>query len=169
VNSKPLHILLADDDVDDCNFFKRALEELPITTQLTMAHDGEQLTSYLAKNINCLPDTIFLDLSMPRKTGFECLTEIKQNERLKDIPVFVFSTSFTRDLNYERTLIGTLHSIGALEYIRKPGDFEQLKKSIHNALIKITEKKPLDGHMQMGSPLIQNAENVPNTSIKIQP
>jgi CheY-like chemotaxis protein len=169
VNSKQLHILLADDDDDDCIFFKKALEALPVPTRLTTVRDGEQLTKYLAKQSDALPDTIFLDLSMPRKTGFECLTEIKQNARLKDIPVFVFSTSFTRDLNYERNLIGTLHSIGALEYIRKPGDFEQLKKVIHNALIKITEKKPLEGHMQMGAAPVQNEEIIPNPSIKIQP
>ncbi len=140
MDSKKWHILLADDDIDDCLFFKKALEELSLTTRLTTLHDGEQLINYLNANIKDPPDAIFLDLSMPRKTGFECLTEIKQHAQFKDIPVFVFSTSFTRDLNYERTLIGTLSSIGAQEYIRKPGDFELLKKVIYNALVKVTDK-----------------------------
>ena len=139
-----LHVLLADDDTDDCAFFKKALEELPVFSRLTILHDGEQLTRYLAAPSEGLPDVIFLDLSMPRKTGFECLTEIKQNAKLKDIPVFVFSTSFTRDLTYERTLIGTLANIGAQEYLRKPGDFEQLKKVIHNALNKVTPKTAIN-------------------------
>ena len=136
MNSKQLHILLADDDDDDCNFFKKALGELPVSTSLTTVHDGEQLTKYLAQQTDRLPDAIFLDLSMPRKTGFECLTEMKQNVWQRDIPVFVFSTSFTRDLNYERNLIGTLHNLGALDIIRKPGDFEQLKKRFITHLSK---------------------------------
>ena len=145
MSAELLNVLLADDDTDDCIFFKKALEELSISTQLTIVHDGEQLTSYLAAHLEGLPDIIFLDLSMPRKTGFECLSEIKQNKELKDIPVFVFSTSFTRDLSYERDLIGALSNIGAEEYIRKPGDFEQLKKVIHNALNKVAAKTPVNG------------------------
>jgi CheY-like chemotaxis protein len=141
VTSKPLSILLADDDNDDCLFFKNAVAELPIASDLIAVHDGEQLIRRLVQNPDAMPDVIFLDLSMPRKTGFECLTEIKQNPNWKDIPVFVFSTSFTRDLNYERNLIGTLSMIGAEEYIRKPGDFEQLKQVIHKALLKVTDAK----------------------------
>jgi CheY-like chemotaxis protein len=141
VTTNPINILLADDDNDDCNFFKNATQELPIATALTAVYDGEQLINYLTLNSEGLPDVIFLDLSMPRKTGFECLSEIKQTEKWKDVPVFVFSTSFTRDLNYERNLIGTLSMIGAEEYIRKPADFEQLKQVIHMALIKVAQHK----------------------------
>ena len=139
--SKHINILLADDDNDDCTFFKKATQDLPIASFLTTVHDGEQLIKYLTLNPEGLPNVIFLDLSMPRKTGFECLAEIKQNQKWKDIPVFVFSTSFTRDLNYERNLMGTLSMIGAEEYIRKPGDFEQLKQVIHKALVKVAQDK----------------------------
>ena len=143
MTSKYLKVLLADDDTDDCTFFKNALKDLPIATNLTIVHDGEQLIRHLTQHPQDLPDLIFLDLSMPRKTGFECLSEIKQNEEWMGISVFVFSTSFTRDLNYERNLIGALALIGAEEYIRKPGDFEQLKQIIHKTLIKVTEEKSL--------------------------
>ena len=143
MTSKPLKVLLADDDIDDCTFFKNALADLPIATSLAIVHDGEQLMRHLTQHTQNLPDLIFLDLSMPRKTGFECLSEIKQHDDWKDIAVFVFSTSFTRDLNYERNLIGALSLIGAEEYIRKPGDFEQLKQIIHNTLIKVSTEKAL--------------------------
>jgi CheY-like chemotaxis protein len=141
VITEHINILLADDDNDDCTFFKNATIGLPVATHLTAVHDGEQLIRYLTKNTQSLPDVIFLDLSMPRKTGFECLNEIKQNPEWKDIPVFVFSTSFSRDLDYERSLINTLSMIGADEYIRKPGDFELLKQVIHKALIKVAQHK----------------------------
>jgi CheY-like chemotaxis protein len=135
----PLHILLADDDIDDCQFFKKALKEIPIATNLTIVHDGEQLMNYLSKHTNKLPDTLFLDLSMPRKTGFECLTEIKENASWKDIPVIVFTTSFS-SVDFEQSLVNILSTIGAQEYIRKPGGMQELKKIIHDSLIKVIEK-----------------------------
>ena len=140
----PLNILLADDDKDDRSFFEKALKEIPISTQIAMANDGEQLMEYLDKNSDNLPDIIFLDLSMPRKTGFECLAEIKENINLKDIPVIMFSTSYTRDVNYEQNMIHRLRGIGAEDYIRKPGDFEQLKQVIQQSLTKVIEKISLN-------------------------
>lgn len=141
----PLNILLADDDRDDRFFFEKALKEISIATHLTSVHDGEQLMNYLTDNSKHLPDILFLDLSMPRKTGFECLTEIKENEKLKSLPVLVFTTSFGRSTDFEKGLISTLSKIGAEEYIRKPGDFQQLKQIIHRALIKVIDKRFLNG------------------------
>ena len=137
----PLHILLADDDTDDCLFFEKALKEINIESHITMVHDGEELMDYLSKNSDHLPDMLFLDLSMPRKTGFECLSEIKENEKLNNLPVIVFTTSFARGIDFEQSLINTLSKIGAQEYIRKPNDFEQLKQIIHKALSLLLEKK----------------------------
>jgi CheY-like chemotaxis protein len=71
---KSINILLADDDTDDCFFFEKALREISITTQLTSVSDGERLMDHLSKNLGKLPDVLFLDLNMPRKSGFECLT-----------------------------------------------------------------------------------------------
>lgn len=134
---KNLNILLADDDFDDRSFFANALKELPLTTTLTSVIDGEQLMAYLDKNKEHLPQVLFLDLSMPRKNGFECLVEIKEMEAFKHIPVVMFSTSFPTDINYEESMIKTLLNLGAHSYIRKLGDFELLKHAIHQSIIKI--------------------------------
>jgi len=134
VNSKYLNVLLADDDIDDCNFFKKALEELQLFTDLKIVHDGEELMKYLDANSSNLPDILFLDLSMPRKTGFECLTEIKEDEKLKTLPVTVFTTSFSRGPDFEQHIAKLLNRIGAEDYIRKPGDFEQLKQIISRVI-----------------------------------
>lgn len=88
----PLNILLADDDTDDCTFFKEALKEFPLPTHLIAVHDGEQLMKLLTNQTNELPHVLFLNLNMPRKNGFECLREIKFNKKLKQLPVIVFST-----------------------------------------------------------------------------
>jgi CheY-like chemotaxis protein len=71
---------------------------------------------------------------MPRKNGIECLSEIKQNKKLKDIPLVLLSTSNSKDM------ISIVFKIGANVYIHKPGDFEQLKQVIHHALPIATEK-----------------------------
>ncbi|MEO7306172.1 MAG: response regulator [Ferruginibacter sp.] len=133
----PLQILLADDDMDDRFFFDKALQEIPIATELVSVYNGEQLMVYLEKNAAHLPDLLFLDLSMPRKTGFECLSEIKENDRFKDIPVVMLTTSFTRGVDLEDNLKNTLSRMGAMNYIRKPGDFEELKQVIQQTIISV--------------------------------
>jgi CheY-like chemotaxis protein len=147
VNSEqqsPLTILLADDDADDRSFFEKALGKIPIATRLITLNDGEQLMDYLSVNTEQLPDVLFLDLSMPRKSGFECLTEIKDNINLKDIPVVMFSTSYTQDFNYELSMINVLYKLGAQDYIRKPSDIAQLKQLIFHSLCKVIKVSRLD-------------------------
>ena len=134
---KPLNILLADDDTDDCIFFKEALEDLIISTSLTIMHDGEQLMQLLTNETNVLPHVLFLDLNMPRKNGFECLTEIKLSKRLKRLPVIVFSTSF------EQEVVNQLYKNGAQYFIRKPSEFSQFKKIIQLSLALITTENIL--------------------------
>jgi len=138
----PLNILLAEDDMDDRFFFDKALKEIPITTELRMVNNGEELMQYLVENPGPIPDVLFLDLSMPRKTGFECLAEIKENEALKELTVIMFTTSFTRGLALEDNLKNTLIRMGATDYIRKPGGFEELKQVIQQALINLPEQRP---------------------------
>ncbi len=136
---KPFNILLADDDTDDCIFFKEALEEFPLHTHLTTVHDGEQLMQHLAEsveteNIPSLPDVLFLDINMPRKNGKECLAEIKLNSKLKHFPIIMFSTS------YEKEVVNLLYKNGAQYFIRKPSEFSQFKKVIHQTLALITQE-----------------------------
>lgn len=123
-----LHILLADDDEDDRMFFKDAIDNVRVKTTVTTVNDGQQLMEYLSKAANSLPDVIFLDLNMPRKSGIECLEEIRSNNLLKDISIAIYSTSGSED-DIEKTFLK-----GANIYIRKPNDFEKLKKAIGQVL-----------------------------------
>lgn len=118
---EPLHILLADDDTDDRTFFTDAFEKVKIKFNISTFNDGVELMEYLNDNDNPLPHIIFLDLNMPRKSGFECLKEIRKTDRLKDLSVAIYSTS-TSDHDIEETFIA-----GANIYIKKPNDFEKLK------------------------------------------
>jgi CheY-like chemotaxis protein len=124
----PLSVLLADDDEDDCLIFKEVLHDLSVDSLLTTVNNGEQLMRELNARTERLPDIIFLDLNMPRKAGFECLREIKQDEKLKFVKVIIYSTSFELDV------VDLLYENGAQHYIRKPGDYTQLKKVIFKAI-----------------------------------
>lgn len=140
----PLNILLADDDADDRSFFEKALKGIPINTNLSAVNDGEQLMDYLTKTSEQLPDVLFLDLSMPRKGGFECLTEMKENSTLKNIPVVMFSTSYTQGFDFEQGMISVLYKIGAQDYIRKPGTIPQLKELILHSLRKVIKESRMN-------------------------
>ena len=121
MNHDALHILLADDDDDDRLLFRDAIEELKVKTVVTMVNDGVELMEYLNKPDIHLPNLIFLDLNMPRKSGMECLKEIRSNNKLKDLSIAIYSTSgMQKDI--EETFVK-----GANVYIKKPNDFEELK------------------------------------------
>lgn len=122
-----LHILLAEDDQDDRLFFKDAFDAVKIEHTLMMFEDGNELMEHL-KNTSELPHIVFLDLNIPGKSGMECLKEIRNNSRLREISVAIYSTSASNN-NIEETFI-----LGANVYIRKPKDFAILKKIISDVI-----------------------------------
>ena len=132
-------ILLADDDRDDCIFFKEVLEELSIQNQLIEVHDGEKLMQFLKNETNQIPYVLFLDLNMPRKNGVECLLEIKRDERLKYFPVIIISTSM------EQEVVDHLFKSGAQYFVCKPPDFLQLQKMVEQVLTLVTQKTAKPG------------------------
>ena len=159
----PLTILLADDDIDDRHLFAEALKEIPIATQLSTVTNGEELMNYLLKKPMNLPDILFLDLSMPRKTGYECLFEIKNDENLKGLHVIMFTTSFVRGYELEQNLTNTLSGMGAEDYIRKPSGFEQLKHTLNEALIRAIERIHLKSRAETHT---VSAQKIPDINFK---
>ena len=135
MNLKRLNILHCDDDTDDCLFFKEALEELNFSAFHGCVNDGDELMRYLMDENNELPHILFLDLNMPRKSGFECLTEIKINERLRQLTIIILSTSS------EPEMLNTLYKGGAHYYIRKPCDFTKFKKIVKQAFIALISQE----------------------------
>jgi len=123
-----IQIFLADDDEDDRNFFNEAITELKMDNKVTIFKDGQDLMDYLEKPDSKLPHILFLDLNMPCKTGFDCLKEIRTNSRFKDISIAIYSTS-SSEKDIEETFIG-----GANIYIKKPNDFNKLKKVIKDVV-----------------------------------
>ncbi len=127
---KIIKVLLADDDAEDRILFKEAIESLKVNTSLTLLNDGIQLMEYLYKNGDNLPHIIFLDLNMPMKNGLECLQEIRKNNKFKDITIAIYSTSGS-EKDIEDTFVQ-----GANVYIKKPNDFNSLKRVLLEAITK---------------------------------
>lgn len=125
---KDVFIILADDDEDDRLFFEDAFDELKINTKVSTFKDGLELMNYLNQEDSILPKILFLDLNMPKKSGIECLTEIKKIDRLKDIAIVIYSTSASEE-DIENTFV-----LGANVYIKKPNDFKKLKKVLSNVV-----------------------------------
>lgn len=133
---KSLRVLLADDDLDDCSLFKEVLDGIGSKSPISFStvSDGFQLMQLLETKKR-LPHILFLDLNMPRKNGFDCLEELKRNEKYKSMAVIIFSTSFNPDI------ISMLYQNGAHFYIQKPSKFSDLKKAIQKALALTLERK----------------------------
>lgn len=123
-----IHIILADDDEDDRLFFTDAFSELKMSTKVQTYNDGVALMEYLNKDEAILPNVLFLDLNMPRKNGIECLQEIKSNDKFKDIAIAIYSTSSSEE-HIEETFV-----LGANVYIKKPNDFNTLKKVLSDVI-----------------------------------
>ena len=125
--TKPITILVADDDPDDRQLTREAFEENHLANDLRFVEDGEELLDYLyqrgkygAEGAAPPPGLILLDLNMPRKDGREALQEIKADPRLRTIRVVVMTTS-----KAEEDVLRS-YNLSAASYITKPVTFERL-------------------------------------------
>jgi CheY-like chemotaxis protein len=115
--------LLVDDDDDDREIFCLALAQADPSMKCSVARDGVEALAMLT-SASDIPNYIFLDLNMPRMNGKECLREIRKTDRLKDVPVIIFSTSLLqKDIMETQTL-------GASSFITKPPSVDMLAQSL---------------------------------------
>ena len=130
MTTNPLRVLLADDDDDDCFFFSQILASLPVATTLTVVSDGEQLMDLLRQEDTTPPDMLFLDLNMPRLSGYDCLAELKGDPQLAQLPVIILSTFIAPPVEEK------LYALGAAHCIQKPTDFNQLEAVIGEVITR---------------------------------
>lgn len=125
---RPIEILLVEDNPGDVRLTREALKDAKMSNVLHVVEDGEAALDFLcqrgAYRAVPFPDLILLDLNLPRKNGREVLQEIKQDARLKIIPVVILTTS-----QAEEDILGA-YSMHANCYITKPVNFAQLTKIV---------------------------------------
>lgn len=125
--TRPIHILVADDDQDDCLLMREALQEGRVANSVSFVHNGEELLHYLLRQPPYqneqqypLPGLILLDLNMPLMDGREALAELKKHPQLRRIPVVILTTSSAPEdieLSYDK---------GVNSFITKPVTFSGL-------------------------------------------
>lgn len=120
---KPIEILLVEDNPGDVRLTKEALKEAKVINHLTVLKDGVEALAFLRREGQYVqaprPHLILLDLNLPKKDGREVLAEIKDDEKLKRIPVVVLTTS-----QNEQDVLKT-YDLHANCYVTKPVDLEQ--------------------------------------------
>lgn len=124
----PIEILLVEDNEGDIILTRKAFERGKVINKLHVTRNGEEALDFLYKRNGyedaVTPDLILLDLNMPKVNGQEVLADIKQNDRLKMIPVIVLTTS-SADEDILRS-----YKLHANSYIKKPVDFLQFGEVI---------------------------------------
>ena len=121
-------ILMADDDQEDCELTRDALQDARLANDMRFVYDGQELIDYLRRQGDYAnpsldaprPGVILLDLNMPKKDGREALAEIKADESLRRIPIVVLTTS--KD---EEDVLRT-YDLGVNSFITKPVTFAGL-------------------------------------------
>ncbi len=125
---EPVHILLVEDNPGDVQLTEEALLEAKVMNRLSVVGDGIEALAFLNREAPYgdapRPDLILLDLNLPRKDGREVLATIKQDPKLRAIPVVVLTSS-----RAEEDIVRT-YNLNANCYISKPVDFEQFMRVI---------------------------------------
>jgi len=118
------HILLIDDDEDDRDLFTGALTEVSPRSMLATATGCEAALSGIGTGAIEIPDVVFLDLTMPGVSGFECVMLIKAHPKLNAVPIVVMSSAGIQ------AQIDRLYAMGVTYFITKPPTFAKLKEII---------------------------------------
>jgi len=121
---RPKNILLVEDNPGDVRLAHEAIQDAKVRANLHVVGDGVEAMAFLrrqGKYADAMrPDLIMLDLTMPKKDGFEVLAEIKADAGLKNIPVIILSVSKSKDD------IRHAYDLQANCYIVKPADLNGL-------------------------------------------
>ena len=128
--TRPVEILLVEDNPDDVALTVEALNEGKVWNSLNVAVDGVEALDFLYKRGKYLdapdPDIVLLDLNLPKKDGREVLAEVKADEHLKHLPVVVLTTS-----QAEQDILKS-YRLHANCYVVKPVDFDEFIKIVHS-------------------------------------
>jgi len=124
-----IDILLVEDNPGDVRLTKEALKDAKVLNDVHVVQDGVEAMLFLHREGKFskmpTPDLILLDLNLPKKDGREVLAEIKQDEKLKRIPVVVLTTS-----KADEDIIRS-YNLHANAYITKPVDLNRFIEIMH--------------------------------------
>jgi chemosensory pili system protein ChpA (sensor histidine kinase/response regulator) len=123
VADNKITIMVVDDSITIRKVTERMLNRYGI--EVVLAKDGIDATNLLQENI---PDLMLLDIEMPRMDGFEVASYVRNDERLKNVPIIMI-TSRTGSKHKEKAM-----EIGVNQYLGKPFQEDDLVNNINNIL-----------------------------------
>jgi len=135
-------VLLYVEDEDAAVFLlETALKEAEIDVRLYRVADGDEAIAFLKKTGSYRdmprPDLVLLDLNLPRRTGLEVLSEMRDSDDLRSLAVVVF-TSSSLAIDKRKSL-----ALGAQEYITKPASFDGFVAAVKTACSHINNGHPV--------------------------
>lgn len=126
-----IDILLVEDNASDAEMTIHALKKSGLANKLLHLKDGALALDfifaegdYMGRNMEYKPKVILLDLKMPKVNGLEVLQKIRDDERTKNIPVVMLTSS------KEDPDIKTCYALGVNSYVVKPVEFDEFQKAI---------------------------------------
>ena len=125
-----MRVFLVDDDYEDHEIFKMALDKVEPLCEMLSAENGIEALDYFKKNSSFKPDIIFLDVNMPRMNGKECIKELRSLTDFKNIPMILYST---HDGQKE---IDEAKEAGASDFMTKPASINEFAKSLRTMLAR---------------------------------
>jgi CheY-like chemotaxis protein len=135
-DTKPIVVLLVEDDPGDVVLVQEAMSQGKLQNQLSVVSDGVLALEHLRDPANPTPDLILLDLNLPRKDGREVLAEVRADPALSKIPVVILTTSEAE------TDILRSYELHANAYVTKPVDltrFLEVVQAIDNFFVSIVK------------------------------
>ena len=127
---KELKIILAEDDEGHATLIKRNLKRSGLLNEIIHFKDGQETLNFLfdekkEKNkVKDIASLLLLDIRMPRVDGIEVLRRVKQDQKLKKMPVIMITTTDDpREIN-------KCHELGCSNYITKPIDYEKFVEAV---------------------------------------
>lgn len=144
-------VLLVEDDPDDEALTRRAIQRSGIEVTLFVAHDGAEALELLIggedgscpSQLKAMPTVVLLDMKLPKYDGLEVLRRVRENPRMRALPIVMLTSS------NEESDVRQAYALGANSYIRKPVDFREFADAITQISaywLRINQSPMLHGH-----------------------
>jgi len=127
------HVLIIDDDLDDCEIFEEVLQQLDSSIQLTTIYNCYDIITVLSK-LESIPDVMFIDVNLTGEDGLKCIETIKGTSTYSNLKVVIYCGAISQHV-LDNALKDNTYS-----YYLKPSSL----KEIHDLLERILITQPLD-------------------------
>ncbi len=130
MNAQPLVILMAEDDPGHASLVRRNLRRAGVVNEVVRVEDGQEALDYIGREGAYAERSpagsliVLLDINMPRVDGVEVLRRLKADEKTKQIPVMMLTTTD------DPREVERCYELGCSVYVTKPVEYEQFREAV---------------------------------------